>query len=206
MAFSIPVHFRVAQLHLPRLLLLLATGLGLTCLILLLNTGPADALPNDNPVRTASTSLTATPIYNEPGAESLEHAEQYLKNIDAALANGLDVLRSGDANAVNAQNRYFNALVNAGYAQFGSSYYDPLGSCGVAGSSARHLWHTQARALKGADLGDAGGEVRKAGATLKKDRQACLESVSITLEAPPSWKPLTLASANSAPSWNPDAR
>ncbi|MFR0690927.1 hypothetical protein ACLUTX_16115 [Enterobacterales bacterium AE_CKDN230030158-1A_HGKHYDSX7] len=206
MALSLPAPFRVAQRHIPRLLLLLATLLALVCLALLLHTGPADALPEDSPIRTASTSLTAAPIYNEPGAEALEHAERYLESIDAALSNGRDVLRSGDSEALNAQNRYFNALVTAGYAQFGSSYYDPLGSCGVAGSSARHLWHTQVRALSGVRQGNVSGEVRKAGATLQSDRQACLDSVRIALETPAHWAPLALAGTSPAPSWNPDSQ
>lgn len=192
---------RLPRLQLPALLLLLAILTGLTCLGLLLSTGPADTLPTTAQSRPATGSLIAAPIYNEPGAEAFEHAQRYLESIDTALSNGLAVLRSGDAESITAQNRYFNALVNAGYAQFGASYYDPLGSCGVAGSSARQLWHIQVRALSGADQGNVGSEVRRAGAVLKSDRQACLESVQISLEAPQRWTPAALAEATPKPRW-----
>ncbi|PJI46529.1 MAG: hypothetical protein CTR55_23385 [Pseudomonas sp.] len=173
------------------LLPLLAVTVALGCMVALFNTGPADALPKEASQRSVAPPLSAAPIFTAPSVEAFQHADDYLQNIDKAMANGLEVLRGDDRKSIVAQSRYFNALVNAGYAQFGSSYYDPLGSCGVAGSSARHLWHTQIRAISGE--ADIAGEVSKARATLQHDRKACLEAVRPPLEEAITWAPTELS-------------
>lgn len=179
---------------------LLAVTAALGCVLALFNTGPADALPNSNAQSTPTSSLSSAPIFTDPGAEAWQHADDYLQSIDKAMSNGLEVLRGGDGKSIAAQSRYFNALVNAGYAQFGSSYYDPLGSCGVAGSSARHLWHTQVRAISGE--ANIAGEVSRARTTLQRDRQACLDAVRLPLDEAVPWAPGELASLALAPSWS----
>jgi hypothetical protein len=179
------------------LLPLLAITAALGCVLALFNTGPADALPKDEAQRSLSTSLSSTPIFNEVSDEAMRHADDYLQSIDIAMANGLAVLRGGESRSIAAQSRYFNALVNAGYAQFGSSYYNPLGSCGVAGSSARHLWHAQIRAVSGE--ADIIGEVGRARATLQRDRQACLDAVRPALQEAITWAPDELATLDLLP-------
>jgi hypothetical protein len=181
------------------LLPVLAITVALGCVIALFNTGPADALPNEDTQRSLSLSLSSSPIFNEASGEASRHVDDYLQSIDTAMTNGVAVLRGGDGKSIAAQSRYFNALVNAGYAQFGSSYYDPLGSCGVAGSSARHLWHTQIRAISG--TADVSGEVNRARATLLRDRQACLEAIRAPLDEALVWAPTQLASLNLVPIW-----
>ncbi|MGC4010270.1 MAG: hypothetical protein QM805_15555 [Pseudomonas sp.] len=178
---------------------LFAVIAALGCVLALFNTGPADALPQNNPQSKLNGSLTAAPIFNEATDEASQHVDDYLKSIDTAMSNGLAVLRGGDGKSISAQNRYFNALVNAGYAQFGSSYYDPLGSCGVAGSSARHLWHTQVRAISGE--ANIAGEVRKARTTLQRDRQACLDAVRLPLDEAIAWAPAQVTSPSLVPTW-----
>ncbi|TLX75445.1 hypothetical protein FAS41_16250 [Pseudomonas nicosulfuronedens] len=178
---------------------LLAITVALGCVLALFNTGPADALPEGNSQRSQNASLSSTPIFNEANDEAVRHVDDYLKSIDTAMSNGLEVLRGGDGKSITAQGRYFNALVNAGYAQFGSSYYDPLGSCGVAGSSARHLWHTQVRAISGET--NIAGEVGKARTTLQRDRQACLDSVRLPLEEAVAWAPTQVTSPSLVPTW-----
>ncbi|WP_447754003.1 hypothetical protein [Pseudomonas nicosulfuronedens] len=181
------------------LLPLLAVTVALGCVLALFNTGPADALPKEASQRSVVTALSAAPIFTDPSVEAFQHADDYLQSIDKAMANGLEVLRGGDRHSIVAQSRYFNALVNAGYAQFGSSYYDQLGSCGVAGSSARHLWHTQIRAISGET--NLAGEVNKARATLQRDRQACLEAVRLPLIEAVAWAPTELTSLSLVPTW-----
>lgn len=174
-----------------------AIAVALGCTLVLFNTGSSD----DGKQRYAALSPSSAPIYSTPSTEAFEHADDYLKNIDKAMHDGIAVLRGGDHTSIASQSRYFNALVNAGYAQFGSSYYDPLGSCGVTGSSARHLWHTQIRAL-GASQGQyTAGEISKARATLQRDRQACLDAVQLPLEEAISWAPTALPTFNLVPTW-----
>jgi hypothetical protein len=169
--------------------------------------GCAQLLSSSEPVmpRNAAISAIASPIYDAPGAQAQQHAVDFLGDIDKAVANGVAVLRGGDGKSIVAQGRYFNALVNAGYAQFGSSYYDPLGSCGAAGSSARHLWHTQVRALHDGASSGLAAELRKAGETLEKDRRTCLAAVRPTLVGSNDWQPVELASMRVAPAWSPPA-
>lgn len=181
------------------LLPLFAIMVALGCVLALFNTGPADALPQDDLPGSLSPSLSPSPIFNEANAEAAQHVDDYLQSIDTAISNGLAVLRGGDSKSIAAQSRYFNALVNAGYAQFGSSYYDPLGSCGVAGSSARHLWHTQVRAISGE--ANIAGEVSRARTTLQRDRQACLDVVRLPLGEAIAWAPTELTSLSLVPTW-----
>ena len=172
-----------------------AIAVALGCTLVLFNTGSSD----DGKQRYAALSPSSAPIYSTPSTEAFEHADDYLKNIDKAMHDGIAVLRGGDHTSIASQSRYFNALVNAGYAQFGSSYYDPLGSCGVAGSSARHLWHTQVRAISGET--NIAGEVGKARTTLQRDRQACLDSVRLPLEEAVAWAPTQVTSPSLVPTW-----
>ncbi|MBB4866108.1 hypothetical protein HNP46_005013 [Pseudomonas nitritireducens] len=178
---------------------LLAITVALGCVIALFNTGPADALPKNASSISLNTSLSSAPIFSDATGDAAQHVDDYLQSIDTAMSNGAAVLRGGDGKSVAAQSRYFNALVNAGYAQFGSSYYDPLGSCGVAGSSARHLWHVQIRAVSGET--NIAAEVAKARTTLQHDRQACLDAVRPTLLDSLAWAPDVLASPSLVPSW-----
>jgi hypothetical protein len=178
---------------------LLAVTAALGCVLALFNTGPADALPKDEPQGGLPASLNTVPIFTAPSAEAQQHADDYLQSIDKAMSNGLEVLRGGDRKSIASQSRYFNALVNAGYAQFGSSYYDPLGSCGVAGSSARHLWHTQVRAISGE--ANIAGEVSRARTTLQRDRQACLDAVRLSLDETVAWAPTQVISPSLVPTW-----
>lgn len=196
-----PTFPRFSQ-NLPVLLPLLAIVAGLTCMVFLLTPDSADALPGDSPLRTPPQALNATPIYSEPSTEAFEHADIYLKIIDKAMTDGLAVLRGGDGQSIASQSRYFNALVNAGYAQFGSSYYEPLGSCGVAGSSARSLWHAQIRAVSGSRQANLSGEVHKALATLQHDREACLSAVRLVPDEPLSWAPSALSALSLVPAWS----
>ncbi|WP_207882173.1 hypothetical protein [Pseudomonas sp. 30_B] len=201
MATYLPTLPRLSH-NLPVLLPLLAIAVGLTCMVFLLTPNSVDALPGDSPLRPPAQTLNAAPIYNEPSAEAFEHADAYLKTIDKAMTDGLAVLRGGDGQSIASQSRYFNALVNAGYAQFGSSYYEPLGSCGVAGSSARSLWHTQVRAVSGSRQANLSGEVHKALVTLQHDREACLSAVRLVPDEPLSWAPAALATLNPVPAWS----
>ncbi|MBD9515572.1 hypothetical protein [Pseudomonas sp. PDM22] len=178
---------------------LIAVIAALGCVLALFNTGPADALPQSDPQSSLASPLNSAPIFTEPSTEALQHADDYLLSIDKAMSNGLEVLRGGDGKSIAAQSRYFNALVNAGYAQFGSSYYDPLGSCGVAGSSARHLWHTQVRTIGGE--ANIAGEMRRARTTLQRDRQACLDAVRLPLDEAVAWAPTQVTSPSLVPTW-----
>jgi len=200
MAIHIPMLSRLSC-NLPIVLPVLATLAGLTCMGYLLTPESADALSGSGPTRSTALALNATPIYSEPGTEAFVHADAYLKTIDKAVTDGLAVLRGGDGKSIASQSRYFNALVNAGYAQFGSSYYEPLGSCGAAGSSARHLWHTQIRAVSGARPENLPGEMNKALATLKRDREACLSAARLVLDESLAWAPVTLAAVSLIPAW-----
>lgn len=177
----------------------LAIAVALGCVLALFNTGPTDALAKDDPQRSLSASLSASPIFSEANGDASQHVDDYLQSIDTAITNGVAVLRGGDGKSIAAQSRYFNALVNAGYAQFGSSYYDPLGSCGVAGSSARHLWHAQIRAVSGE--ANIAGEVGRARTTLQRDRQACLDAVRLPMSEVIAWAPTELASLSLVPTW-----
>jgi hypothetical protein len=186
------------QRSLPLLpLLLIATAVGGA--MLLSSSDPLDDLTDRALPRSVAIASSASPIYDAPSAEAQQHAVDFLGSIDKAVANGVAVLRGGDSKSIVAQGRYFNALVNAGYAQFGSSYYDPLGSCGAAGSSARHLWHTQVRALQDGAHSAPSGELRKATDALERDRQTCLADVSQALTGKPGWLPDELASLGLAP-------
>jgi hypothetical protein len=182
-----------------QLIPLLAVTAALGCVLALFSTGPADALPKGAPQSSLAISLNSAPIYTESSRDASQHADDYLQSIDKAMSNGLEVLRDGNRKSITAQSRYFNALVNAGYAQFGSSYYDPLGSCGVAGSSARHLWHMQLRAISGE--ANVAGEVSKARTTLQRDRQACLDAVRLPLDGAVAWAPTQVASPSLVPTW-----
>ncbi|WP_152226732.1 hypothetical protein [Pseudomonas sp. SCB32] len=201
MATYIPTLPRLSR-NLPVLLPLLAISIGLSCMVVLLAPHAVDTLPSDSPLRPPTQTLNVTPIYSEPSTEAFEHADAYLKTIDKAMTDGLAVLRGGDGQSIASQSRYFNALVNAGYAQFGSSYYEPLGSCGVAGSSARSLWHTQIRAVSGSRQANLSGEVHKALVTLQHDREACLSAVHLVPDEPLSWAPAALATLNPVPTWS----
>lgn len=178
---------------------LFAITVALGCLLAMLKTGPADTLSENDPRHHQSATINSTPIFSEASHEASRHADDYLRSIDTAMVNGLAVLRGGDGQSIAAQSRYFNALVAAGYAQFGSSYYDPLGSCGVAGSSARQLWHSQIRAING--QANAAGEVGKAHATLMRDRLACLDAARPALNDALAWAPAELASPSLVPAW-----
>jgi hypothetical protein len=184
-------------------LLLIAAALGGA--MLLSSADPLDDLADRALPRSVAIASSASPIFDAPSTEAQQHAVDFLGSIDKAVANGVEVLRGGDSKSIIAQGRYFNALVNAGYAQFGSSDYDPLGSCGAAGSSARHLWHTQVRALQEGARNALSGELRKASDTLERDRRSCLADVSQALTGKPGWLPGELASLGLAPAVSPFA-
>ncbi|QRY79962.1 hypothetical protein JVX91_02255 [Pseudomonas sp. PDNC002] len=183
------------------LLPLLAIATALTCTTRLVQPRSSDAPAGDSASRALSPLMSSTPIYVEPGDEALRHANDYLTAIDKAGADGQAVLRGGDNQSILSQARYFNALVNSGYAQFGSSYYEPLGSCGVAGSSARHLWHVRLRAMNGQDHNDLHSELSQASAILQSDRVACLQAASEGAENTSRWAPALLSFSDAAPRW-----
>lgn len=194
MAIQTSTH-RLFQRRCVTLFPVLAIVVALGCTLVLFNTGSTEA----GKQRDAALSPSSAPTFGEPSDEASARAADYLKDIDKAMDDGVAVLRGGDSQSISLQSRYFNALVNAGYAQFGSSYYDPLGSCGVVGSSARHLWHTQIRAISGE--ANIYGEVSKARATLQRDRQSCLEAVRLPGGETFAWAPAGISSPSLVPTW-----
>ncbi|MFV3371546.1 hypothetical protein ACNFH5_25540 [Pseudomonas sp. NY15435] len=187
----------------PRFLLpLLATSIALGCVVFLFRPTSMDDLPTTAALpQRMDHALDTAPIYSEPGAEAHQHARDFLDAIDKAIGNGVELLRGADGTSIQAQSRYFNALVNAGYAQFGSSYYEPLGSCGAAGSSARNVWHAQIRSANSPADNKTVSEVRKALATLQRDRDNCLDAAHPLPEEGLTWTPEPLIQSSPLPDW-----
>ncbi|RRV28620.1 hypothetical protein EGJ23_04365 [Pseudomonas sp. o96-267] len=137
---------------------------------------------SDEPAKTpeqASALAAASPAvtYQTASTEALTAAKQLMSDLDQALQDGLPLLKAGDPRALGAHSQHFDSLVESAYARFGSTIFEPLGSCGVASNFARSSWKTQASAaVNGAD--PVAGAAQDALEQFQGKRVECLEAAN----------------------------
>ncbi|NYT80900.1 hypothetical protein H0A70_05250 [Alcaligenaceae bacterium] len=78
--------------------------------------------------------------YTYPSDEALDAAQRHVEKISKALEDAVDILLHGDLKAWGAHSRRFGQIVDEGTAAFGSTVFEPLGSCTAAATHARALW------------------------------------------------------------------
>lgn len=139
-------------------------------------------MPSEEPLPAPPTFAEApaekpSPVFSGPSPESLDAATQLLTDLDAAMIDGMDVLKIGDAHAMGAHSRRINALVESAYTNFGSTIFEPLGRCGVASNYARSWWRAQTSAVLKGDAESAPGAIRDALEQFQVNRDDCLQEV-----------------------------
>jgi len=114
--------------------------------------------------------------YQEASQQALAAAAQLMVELGAAMQEGAPILESGDPHAMGAHSRRFGALVDSAYARFGSTIFEPLGSCGVASNYARAWWHAQTGAALKGGIESASGGIKSALEQFQANRAECLQS------------------------------
>jgi hypothetical protein len=143
-----------------------------------LATGPAQATaqPAEQP------APEVTPA-QEASQETLALATQQMVALDKAMKDGVTVLKTGDLQALGAHSRYFNQLVENGYARFGSTIFEPLGRCGTAGNYARTWWQAQLSAAQNKGVELTPGAIQSALDEYQSNRTECLKSADPVVAA-----------------------
>lgn len=132
----------------------------------------------EEPVAPAPAALADEPaaIYQSASPEALVAATQLMSDVDQALQDGLPLLKAGDPRALGAHSQRFDSLVEAAYANFGSTIFEPLGSCGVASNFARSGWKAQATDVVNGGAESLPGSAQDALEQFQTRRAECLES------------------------------
>lgn len=133
----------------------------------LLIRGSSSAQPTSNPAAAPHTSASE---------QSFLSATRHIASLDKAIADSADILKHGQLQDLGAQSHTFSALVDAGQAQFGSSAFEPLGQCSVAGIFARTWWQAQVSAASNSGFEKIPGSIKDAMNSYKSARDECLKS------------------------------
>lgn len=125
---------------------------------------------------------TAATAHAEPfkGAspESFEQATKQMNALSKAMTDGVSILKSGDLAAVGAHSKYISSLVDSAKKQFGSTTFEPLGSCFAAGISSRTWWSAQLAASHNGGVEKIPGSIKGALDEYHEKRDDCLRSAN----------------------------
>lgn len=126
----------------------------------------------------ASSAVTApAATYTQPNSQSLASAQQYLSEVDQALADGEPLLATTDPTVLGQHSRRLSELTEQGKALFGETVFAPLGRCGVTGMFARTLWQAKVSAtLRGSEA--TPGQIQSAEDQYLSQRRECLGTFS----------------------------
>ncbi|MBP5951328.1 hypothetical protein [Pseudomonas sp. P42] len=108
--------------------------------------------------------------------ESLEQATKQMQALSKAMTDGASILKSGDLTSVSAHSKDISVLVDAGKDQFGSTIFEPLGSCFAAGVSSRTWWNAQLAAAQNGGVEKIPGSIKGAFDEYQERRDDCLHS------------------------------
>lgn len=127
----------------------------------------------------ASTATQPPVLYNTPGGKAAEAAAQLMSSLERAMRDGVEVLKAGDLPAISEHSRLFADLTKSGTSQFGSTVFEPLGRCGVAGTYARAWWQAQLDSARHGGQ-DPTGAIKSALDEYQMNRTECLKSARST--------------------------
>lgn len=114
--------------------------------------------------------------YTAASSEALDAATQLMEDLDAAMLDGMGVLKTGDAHTMGAHSRRISALVESAYTNFGSTIFEPLGRCGVASNYVRSWWNAQHSAARKGGVESVPGEIQHALEQFLVNRESCLQA------------------------------
>lgn len=131
-----------------------------------------------------ATAVTAhAEPFKEASTESLEQATKQMHALSKAMTDGASILKSGDLTAVSAHSKYISSLVDSGKSQFGSTVFEPLGSCFAAGNSSRAWWNAQLAAAHNGGVEKIPGAIKSAFDEYQEKRDDCLQSADPVVSA-----------------------
>lgn len=114
--------------------------------------------------------------YKSASSESLNEAKAQMQNLAGAMKDAEAVLKRGELAKISAHSKYISSLVSAGEQKFGSTIFEPLGSCFAAGLSARTWWNAQLSATQSGGKERIPGSIKDALNEFKERRKDCLEA------------------------------
>lgn len=114
--------------------------------------------------------------FKEASPEALEQATTQMRALSKAMTDGASILKSGDLASVSAHSKYISSLVDTGKNQFGSTVFEPLGSCFAAGISSRTWWNAQLAAAQNGGVEKIPGSIKGAFDDYQEKRDDCLHS------------------------------
>ncbi len=114
--------------------------------------------------------------FKTANSESLTEAKAQMDSLNKAMKDGESVLKRGELAKVSAHSKYISSLVDLGERKFGSTIFEPLGSCFAAGLSARTWWSAQLSAAQSGGKERIPGSIKDAFNEYKERRKDCLEA------------------------------
>jgi hypothetical protein len=132
-------------------------------------------------VQTAEQQQTPT-VYTSASPQALASATQYLADLDNAMTQGLQILKTNNLNDLSAHSQHFKSLRETGQTQFGRSVFEPLGHCASAGIFANSWWQAQISAARQGGKETVPGAIQSQLNEFQVNRTDCLKSVDSSIE------------------------
>lgn len=127
------------------------------------------SIPPFKPIKSDTT-------YSSASDQALRSAILHIKALDKAMGDSAAILKRGVPQELGNQSRTFNELTSAGQAQFGSSVFEPLGQCFVAGVFASSWWQSQVHTTNNVGVEKITGSIGDALNAYQTARDQCLKS------------------------------
>ncbi|KII30055.1 hypothetical protein [Pseudomonas fluorescens] len=121
--------------------------------------------------------------FKDASPESLKQATQQMNALSKAMTDGVAILKRGDPAAITSHSKRFSALVASGESQFGTTIFEPLGSCGIAGNFSRTWWNAQLFAAYKGGIEQRPGSIKDALSEFQAKRDDCLQSADPVIAA-----------------------
>ena len=115
-------------------------------------------------------------VFTEATSESFTQASYQMSALNKAMKDGADLLKNGDLAAISAHSQYISSLVKKGESQFGSTVFEPLGSCFAAGLFSRSWWNAQLAATHNGGIEKRPGSIADALSEYTTNRDECLKT------------------------------
>ncbi|WP_095128682.1 hypothetical protein [Pseudomonas sp. Irchel s3h14] len=121
--------------------------------------------------------------FTKASPDSLEQATKQMGALGKAMTDGIAILKSGDLANISAHSKHFSSLVESGKRQFGSTVFEPLGSCFAAGNFSRSWWNAQLAAAQNGGVEKVPGSIKDALDEYQEKRDDCLQSADPVMSA-----------------------
>lgn len=143
---------------------------------------PNAPVPVEPPAAQASEAPPPPTVYTNASPQALASAIQYLADLDSAMTQGLQILKTNNLQDLSAHSQHFKTLRETGQTQFGRSVFEPLGHCASAGIFANSWWQAQVSANRQGGKENVPGAIQSQLNEFQVNRAECLKSVGSFIE------------------------